>query len=109
MPPNKKKSSSYLISERRGLAENNIVAHVHAEREHAGKQYSSSAGGRVLELHEGVHVVKHGAHDEHAERDQRAGVVQQLQRVAVQALLVRVGEDLGHGRRHHRENGKHCE
>ena len=41
------------------------------------------------------------------QRDDGRGVTQQLQRIAVERLLVRVREDLGHRRGHNRTRSEH--
>lgn len=59
---------TYLIGERAGLAEHEVVADVDAEREEARHGDADHALGGVLVVREGVQVVEERAHDQHALR-----------------------------------------
>lgn len=44
------------------------------------------------------HVIKHWTHDQHTSSNVRRGMIQQLQGIAIEGLLVGIGEDLCHSR-----------
>lgn len=68
--------------------------------------YASDTLWGIHEIGELAEVVEERTHNEHSQGNVRRGEMQQLERIAVKGLLVRVGEYLGQRGEYHRTDSE---